>query len=81
PLTDVFYHQMMKDSAASFFLSDSLVKSKLGQTMQVWLTMVFPPASTQSFTEVVHYQEKIGAVHARIGIPPHLVMRGMRALN
>jgi diguanylate cyclase len=80
-LATCFYDHMMQDPSASFFLSDKLVKSKLHTTMQTWMTMVFSAASNQSYHDVVLYQEKIGEVHARIGIPTHLVMRGARALN
>lgn len=80
-LADLFYDQMMNDHAASFFLSDQLVKTKLNQTMQLWIDMVFSAAIKQSYEDVVNYQKKIGSVHARIGIPTHLVMHGARALN
>lgn len=80
-LAGLFYEQMMNDHSASFFLSDQLVKSKLHQTMQVWINMVFSSSIQQSYDEVVNYQKKIGSVHARIGIPTHLVMHGARALN
>lgn len=80
-LATCFYDHMMQDAAASFFLSDQLVKTKLHTTMQTWMDMVFSAAIDKSFPAVVSYQEKIGQVHARIGIPTHLVMRGARALN
>lgn len=76
-----FYDHMMEDPSASFFLSDQLVRSKLFSTMQTWMTMVFSAALEASYLEVVTYQERIGEVHARIGIPTHLVMRGARALK
>lgn len=80
-LATCFYDHMMQDASASFFLSDQLVRTKLHATMQTWMVMVFSAALDKSYTKAVQYQEKIGEVHARIGIPTHLVMRGARALN
>jgi diguanylate cyclase len=80
-LATCFYDRMMEDPSASFFLSDQLVHSKLHTTMQKWMVRVFSAALDRHYEDVVLYQEKIGEVHARIGIPTHLVMRGARALN
>lgn len=80
-LAFLFYDHMMKDNSASFFLSDQLVKNKLSMTMQTWLSMIFSTPFHDTYQEVVAYQKKIGAIHARIDIPSHLVMRGARALN
>lgn len=80
-LAGLFYDRMIKNSAASFFLSDDLVKTKLHHTMQIWIEMVFVAAIKHAYEDVVEYQKKIGSVHARIGIPTHLVMEGTRALD
>ncbi|CAM4215797.1 diguanylate cyclase [Kerstersia similis] len=76
-----FYEQMMQDSAASFFLSAQLVQSRLHPALQSWLEGVFSVALTEDYEATVAYQKRVGGVHARIGIPTHLVMRGARALN
>lgn len=80
-LADIFYDRMIQNSTASFFLNDQLVKTKLHHTMQIWIEMVFVAAIKQSYEDVVNYQKKIGTIHARIGIPTHLVMEGTRALD
>ncbi|WP_083969751.1 diguanylate cyclase [Kerstersia gyiorum] len=76
-----FYEQMMQDAAASFFLSAQLVQNRLHPALQAWLEGVFSVALNGDYEGTVAYQKRVGGVHARIGIPTHLVMRGTRALN
>lgn len=76
-----FYEQMMQDPAASFFLSAQLVQSRLHPALQGWMEGVFSVALNGNYAETIAYQKRVGGVHARIGIPTHLVMRGTRALD
>ncbi|WP_116612490.1 diguanylate cyclase [Paraburkholderia unamae] len=80
-LASSFYSRMMADSAAEFFLSNELVHSRLHDAMQGWLVDVFSAAVSGEYQAAVRRQQEIGEIHARIGIPAYLVMRGSRRLD
>ncbi|SAI74610.1 signaling protein [Bordetella ansorpii] len=80
-LATAFYARMLPDPTASFFLSDELVKTRLNQAMQQWLQEVFEVGVSGDFESAVNRQRTVGEVHARIGIPAYVVMRGVRRLD
>ncbi|VFR54652.1 Putative Heme-regulated two-component response regulator [plant metagenome] len=75
-----FYEAMLESPSASRFLSHQLVQTRLHAALQRWLDTVFDIALNARYDEAVAFQRHIGEVHARIGIPSHLVMQGARAL-
>lgn len=80
-LSDHFYREMLPDPSASQFLSNDEVQSRLGQSMQRWVAGLFAAATEEDVLRLIAEQRKIGEVHARIGIPVHLVLRGARCLK
>ncbi|MDX3775520.1 diguanylate cyclase [Chromatiaceae bacterium AAb-1] len=80
-LAESFYRHMLQDSAAAVYLSHDLVKTRLSSSMQNWLTSLFSYVSADDIQVAIAQQIKIGEVHARIGIPVHLVLRGARHLK
>lgn len=80
-LAEYFYIQMMQDEAIAEYLSHDLVRSKLNQSMQLWISELFCYSSLEHLQALVIKQTKAGQVHARIGIPVHLVLRGTRHLK
>ncbi|MGD9774586.1 diguanylate cyclase [Diaphorobacter sp.] len=80
-LASHFYEQMMRDRAASVFLSHEQVHSRLHASMQAWLVAVFAQQPDDDLMPLVAQQKKIGEVHARIDVPMHLVLRGARTLK
>jgi diguanylate cyclase len=80
-LVRVFYERMLLDSASSFFLSDEIVRTRLHKAMEQWLLDVFELGVNSKFEEAVARQRTVGEAHARIGIPAHLVMRGLRCID
>lgn len=80
-LADHFYQQMMQDTAASAFLSHDLVKTRLNSSLQQWLVSLFSVVSAEQLQAVIAQQIKVGEVHARIGIPVYLVLKGVRHLK
>lgn len=80
-LSDTFYQAMMQDSSASEFLSNDLVQKRLKASMQQWLTDMFQSQTTEHIQALVAQQIKIGEIHARIGVPVHLVLNGARYLK
>ncbi|VGO10051.1 Putative Heme-regulated two-component response regulator [plant metagenome] len=80
-LADDFYDCMLADQGAAFFLSHELVQTRLRHAMQEWLLTVFDARHLAQFQAAVAYQYRIGEVHARIEIPVHFIIRGMRLLT
>lgn len=79
-LASYFYECMLADASAAFFLSDTLVREKLHASMQDWLRAVFRAAEQEDYAGAVAFQQRVGEVHARIEIPVHLVLHGIRTL-
>ncbi|MDM1290252.1 diguanylate cyclase [Acinetobacter indicus] len=76
-----FYRQMMQEQEASYFLSDELVRSRLKNALQQWLLDSFAVPFKQDFKAIVTKQLKVGEVHARIGVPSWLIIRGIREIQ
>ncbi|NOJ67821.1 diguanylate cyclase [Acinetobacter indicus] len=76
-----FYRQMMQEQEASYFLSDELVRSRLKNALQQWLLDSFAVPFKQDFKTIVAKQLKVGEVHARIGVPSWLIIRGIREIQ
>ena len=72
-----FYKNIMQEKEASYFLSDDIVQNRLKTTLNQWLIDCFQVPLQQNFTEIVEKQLMVGKVHARIGIPSWLIMRGV----
>lgn len=80
-LAGYFYSKMLADADASVFLSHDEVKNRLHRSMQNWLVSVFATDTSEGIQTAIAHQHKIGEVHARVGIPVHLVLRGARHLK
>lgn len=76
-----FYRQMMQEQEASYFLSDELVRSRLKNALQQWLLDSFAVPFKQDFKAILAKQLKVGEVHARIGVPSWLIIRGIREIQ
>jgi len=80
-LSEHFYREMLADPSASQLLSNDEVQNRLGRSMQRWIAGLFAPATDEEVFQLIAEQRKVGQVHARIGIPVHLVLRGARCLK
>lgn len=80
-LADHFYRQMLGDAVVSQFLSHQQVQERLHSSMQRWIATVFSARNHDDLLPIVAQQIHVGEVHARIGIPVHLVLRGARCLK
>ena len=76
-----FYKNMMLEKEASYFLSDDIVQNRLTKTLNQWLIESFNAPLQHKFEEVAAKQQMVGKVHARIGIPSWLIMRGIREIE
>lgn len=66
-----FYDLFLDDSQAQVFLSSDMVESRLKHSLHHWISTLFAEPELD-----VAAQRQIGEVHARIKIPPSLVVRG-----
>lgn len=80
-LVSKFYTQMMKENHALEFLSMGIVHSKLQQTLNQWLLDSFEVPLKNSHELMVKKHQTVGHVHARVGIPSWLIMRGIREIE
>lgn len=76
-----FYEHMLGDPTASQFLSHDQVRERLHASMQRWVVAVLSARAGNELMPVIAQQIQIGEVHARIGVPVHLVLRGARQLK
>lgn len=76
-----FYDVMLNDKVASQFLTHEQVKTALHASMAKWVAGIFQLKPDDDLETVVHHQIYIGNVHARVGVPVHVVLRGARALK
>lgn len=76
-----FYSNMLADVEASVFLSHDEVRNRLHRSMQAWLVSIFTMDNREAIQAAIAHQHKIGEVHARVGIPVSLVLRGARHLK
>lgn len=80
-LATYFYEVMLEDKIASQFLTHEQVKVALHASMSKWVVSVFELEPGSDYEEMVHQQIHVGHVHARVGVPVHVVLRGARALK
>lgn len=80
-LVSEFYTHMMKEKHALEFLSVGIVHSKLQQTLNQWILDSFEVPLTNNYAAMVEKHQKVGSVHARVGIPSWLIMRGIREIH
>ncbi|MDD2926007.1 diguanylate cyclase [Rhodoferax sp.] len=80
-LATYFYDHMLADPTASQFLSHHQVQDRLHRSMQRWVESLFSAQTVDALAPLIAQQVQIGEVHARIGIPVHLVLRGARRLK
>lgn len=78
-LADLFYAAMFADTQAQQLLDHQLVNKRLHASMARWLRQLF--SVNEPLNEVIAVQRHTGEVHARIGVPAHMVARGARALK
>ncbi len=80
-LVEEFYKNMLLEKESAEFFSDDLIQQRLRDTLNQWLLESFSVGINKSFTEAVKKQRMVGHVHARVGIPSWLIMRGVREIE
>lgn len=79
-LVNIYYQYMLQDENAKSFLSTNQVEERLSISMNKWLRDVLG-CSCKDLSELIIDQQKIGEIHARIGLPVDLVARGARKIK
>ena len=80
PLADAFYAQLLGDPRASAYLSNRKVQDHLKPALVRWIQALLD-VDAGSAERLLAMQRHIGDIHARIGIPMDLVIRGMGTLR
>lgn len=81
PIANVFYAELLAHPDSAAFLDNQLVAARLSNAFEDWLGRLFLPRTKADIIAFVEYQRAIGRVHARIDVPMHLVMEGMRVMR
>ena len=80
-LVEEFYKNMLLEKESAEFFSDDLIQQRLRDTLNQWLLESFSVGINKSYAEAVEKQRMVGHVHARVGIPSWLIMRGVREIE
>jgi diguanylate cyclase len=76
-----FYAVLLEDEQGRKILDHQIVRDRLTGSLTDWLRTVFVrPRATESERWIERHAQ-IGNVHARVGVPPMLVSRGMRLIK
>lgn len=81
PLAQAFYRSLLKHPEAGLRLSHELVSQRLLPSLQRWMISLVSAESASDVETLLVTQRKVGEIHARIGIPVHLVTLGTRILK
>lgn len=76
-LVEEFYKKMLVEKESAEFFSDELIQQRLLNTLNAWLLESFSVGINKRYSEAVKKQHMVGQVHARVGIPSWLIMRGV----
>jgi diguanylate cyclase len=80
-IAKVFYDEMLAQPEAKTFIDHGLVQQRLHASMARWIGVLFDPSQFGKMEEYIAWQTEIGHVHARVKIPMHLIILGMRILK
>ncbi|MGB3848041.1 MAG: GGDEF domain-containing protein [Sphingopyxis sp.] len=80
-LVATFYGAFLGHEEGRVFLKHSLVQQRLSHSMAGWLRRLAAIDPLGDLTEFVAVQMQIGAIHARMKVPDHLVHQGASLLK
>ncbi len=80
-IVNIFYSELIGHPDAGVFLDNEVVVERLTVALCGWLKLLFSPRTDDEVASYVSFQSHIGQVHARINIPMHLVVDGMRVVR
>jgi len=80
-LVNEFYRNIVLEPEAADFFKDDIIQQRLKNSLNQWLIESFDVALNQAYFTAVEKQQKVGQVHARVGIPSWLIMRGIHEIE
>lgn len=80
-IVNVFYAELIAHPDSDTFLDSELIAGRLTKSLVTWIERMFLPRTEAEIAEFLEQQYAIGRVHARINVPLHLVVEGMRVLR
>ncbi len=80
-IINIFYSEMLGHPDVELFLDSEVVAERLTKTVTEWLAGLFDPRTEDEIAVYVERQREIGRIHARMNIPMHLVVDGMRLMR
>ena len=72
---------MLLEKESAEFFSDDLIQQRLRNTLHQWVLESFSVGINKHYLQAVQKQHTVGHVHARVGIPSWLIMRGVREIE
>lgn len=76
-----FYDVLMHHDDGAAFLDHSVVEERLSHALRRWLDVLVITDLRGDVSEFAALQARVGAIHARMKIPNHLVMQGASLLK
>ncbi len=80
-IVNLFYSELIGQADSGIFLDSETVAERVTLSLCDWLKNLFVPRNETDFEKFVAFQRNIGQVHARINIPMHLIVDGMRVIR
>lgn len=80
-LADHFYARLLGDESAVQLISHDQVRTRLHASLRRWIVGVYGARVGDDLDGLVSLQRHVGTVHARIGVPVHLVLRAAYSLK
>lgn len=81
PLSVAFYRDLLAQPEAARLIPVDTLNNRLLPSIQRWIQFLFDPVNSNSPSPTIALQRHVGEMHARAGIPLHLVIQGFRSLK
>ncbi len=81
PLSVAFYRDLLARPEAAQLIPVDTLNNRLLPSIQRWMQFLFDPVNSSSPSPTIALQRHVGEVHARVGIPLHLVIQGFRGFK
>ncbi|OSM04867.1 GGDEF domain-containing protein [Magnetofaba australis] len=80
-IVEAFYNTLSHREEANLFLDSAMVEQRLKASLEKWLDSLFHTHDATSLTQLFATLIQVGQTHARINIPLHLVLEGVRIIR
>ncbi|WP_168200020.1 GGDEF domain-containing protein [Acetobacter vaccinii] len=77
---NVFYESLLQHKYAAQFLDKKMIEDRLRVDLLLWMKSLFS-VQEEDIDALCDFQRKVGAVHAKLEIPTHLVVYGLYTIK